>query len=93
MKLCVTGHRGYIGSAFVDFAQRRLPEAKWLLVDKAADEGDDLLKAPAVERIRRFAPEIVYNFAGSSGEASCEKDSDAWYLNAKVPAILDAAGL
>lgn len=88
MRICVTGHRGYIGSAFVDFAQRRLPEAKWLLVDKAAREEDDLLKADTVRRISEFKPEIIYNFAGASGEAQCKRDSAAWDLNAKVPGML-----
>ena len=92
MRICVTGHRGYVGSAFVDFAQRchrprphcgkRRP-IQWKLVDLAA--GQDLLRAATIHEIRDFAPDILYNFAGSSGERQCEGDPDAWDLNALVP--------
>lgn len=88
MRICVTGHRGYIGSAFVDYAQRRAPWATWFLADKVSGAGRDVLREVCVEAIRDFRPDVIYNFAGSSGERQCAEDRNAWALNAVAPTVL-----
>jgi nucleoside-diphosphate-sugar epimerase len=92
MKILVTGHKGYIGSALFSRLESNFdPERPELLgVDRYDDCNSDLCKASTWKMIRAFRPDIIFNCAGISGKANAGKVSDEALIatNSLVPVRL-----
>lgn len=83
MKILLTGHRGYLGSALTYWLQKRGHQI--LGIDVKDHPNSNILQIRPQD-FPDFNPDVILNFAGISGVHACEaKPEDAWNVNAEAP--------
>lgn len=83
MKILLTGHRGYLGSALTYWLQKRNHQI--LGIDVKDHPNSNILQIRPQD-FPDFNPDAIVNFAGISGVSACEADPEgAWNVNAEAP--------
>jgi len=94
MRIVVTGSAGYIGSDFVTHLRDQYRARFQVLEIDLASNGEDVSSVETRNKIEDFKPQIIFNFAGISGEKACrERPHEAFLTDCLAPWRLAGLGV